>query len=279
MKRFESEYRLRPFFLDGTAGKLFALCYEPTGGARGQVLFCPPFAEEMNKSRRMTAMTARRLAANGFRVLTLDLYGTGDSAGIFDDARWQIWIDDLVVGYHWLMETGADSTVLWGTRLGASMALTVATQCRIRTGQVMLWQPVLYGAAFMTQFLRLKLAAELTGAGPKTTTADIRAAARNGEAVEVAGYALHPELIEAIDALDFRRLDVWPGVRIAWIDLGKGPHPEPGPASRKICEAWLESGIDLEISAVAGESFWTTPEITVVPELIDRTIDHLARTD
>ena len=84
---------MNPFFLVGGQGTLFAIYYPPAAGVprRDGVLYVPPFAEEMNKSRRLVALQARRLAAAGFGVLVPDLYGTGDSAGDFAEARWSIW--------------------------------------------------------------------------------------------------------------------------------------------------------------------------------------------
>jgi hypothetical protein len=46
----------------------------------------PPFAEEMNKSRRMIAEVGRRLEGSGVGMLLVDLFGTGDSEGEFAQA-------------------------------------------------------------------------------------------------------------------------------------------------------------------------------------------------
>ena len=76
------------FFLDMEPGQRFCLFHPPAGTCRGAALYVPPFGEEMNKSRRMAALQARALAAAGFGVLQLDLYGCGDSSGEFAEARW-----------------------------------------------------------------------------------------------------------------------------------------------------------------------------------------------
>lgn len=47
---------------------------------RGSIVYIHPFAEEMNKSRRMAALQARALTLAGFAVLQLDLIGCGDEA-------------------------------------------------------------------------------------------------------------------------------------------------------------------------------------------------------
>jgi len=76
-----------PFFLETEKGKLFAVSYLPNStnqvatapSYEGAVLFIPPFADEMNKTRQLVAQQARQLAEHNFAVLILDLYGTGDS--------------------------------------------------------------------------------------------------------------------------------------------------------------------------------------------------------
>ncbi|HEY9550049.1 MAG TPA: hypothetical protein VIR45_11165, partial [Kiloniellaceae bacterium] len=82
--------------LDGPAGPLFAVHHAAAPASRQGLglVYLPPFAEEMNRSRRMAALQARRLAALGVDDLLLDPFGTGDSAGDFGDARWEIWRED-----------------------------------------------------------------------------------------------------------------------------------------------------------------------------------------
>ena len=115
---------IEAFFLPGSQGAIFAIYHPPASGVieRGGVLYAPPFAEEMNKARRMAALQARRLAAAGFGVLIPDLYGCGDSGGDFAEARWDIWRDDLSRCRDWLRGRGHHRLVLWGLRLGALLA-------------------------------------------------------------------------------------------------------------------------------------------------------------
>jgi hypothetical protein len=57
----------RPFFLDTPDGQRFCLFHPPGAPCRGAVVYVHPFAEEMNRSRRMAALQARALAAQGVR--------------------------------------------------------------------------------------------------------------------------------------------------------------------------------------------------------------------
>ncbi|HEX3544845.1 MAG TPA: alpha/beta hydrolase, partial [Candidatus Acidoferrum sp.] len=120
------------FFLSGTAGNLFAMYYPPkeTDADPGDVLYVPPFAGEMFASRNLIAAVARNLASAGMGVLTVDLFGCGDSDGDFSDARWEIWRDDLAAAVAWLQEQGRDRLILWGLRLGALLAMDFAARSR-----------------------------------------------------------------------------------------------------------------------------------------------------
>src|SRR3546814_14337350 len=82
---------MEALFIDGPAWRLFAIHHAAAPHCRQGLglVYLPPFAEEMNRSRRMAALQARALAALGIDVLLLDLFGTGDSAGDFRDARWR----------------------------------------------------------------------------------------------------------------------------------------------------------------------------------------------
>ena len=150
----------QPFFLQGSRGKLFALHYLPQKDNRAgkHVLFVPPFAEEMNKARRMVAVQSRELSQRGIGVLVLDLFGTGDSEGDFADARWEIWQNDLSRALRWLREGTGEEIVLLGLRLGALLAMELVAKETKGVSSVILWQPISDGKRAMTQFLRLRTA-------------------------------------------------------------------------------------------------------------------------
>src|SRR6218665_17582 len=112
---------MHPFFLDAADGGQRYCIHPPAQGSvkRGQMLYLHPFAEEMNKTRRMAALQARALAQAGFEVLQLDLLGCGDSAGDFGDASWQGWLDDVHLACAWLQSQPRPAPLwLWGLRAG-----------------------------------------------------------------------------------------------------------------------------------------------------------------
>lgn len=77
-------------------GSRFRIVTQPAEGRfAGTVVWVHAFAEEMNKTRRMSALMARLFAGDGWRVVQKDLSGCGDSAGDFSEASWAAWLDDV----------------------------------------------------------------------------------------------------------------------------------------------------------------------------------------
>ncbi len=261
---------LQPFFLDAHPGRRFCVFYPAIGTCRGSVLYVHPFAEEMNKSRRMAALQARALAASGISVLTLDCYGCGDSSGDFREARWDIWKADIAAGVAWLRQRTAAPISMWGLRLGALLMLDVANSSDQPFERLVLWQPVLSGRTFLTQFLRLRLASDmLNGTGEKPSVQGLRERLAAGETLEIAGYELASPLATALDGLELADLGL-PGTPHEWLEIGDGPQT---PATTQVIEAWTKRGILVRNQRLQGEPFWQTQEITECPELIVRTTE------
>ena len=266
----------QPFFLEGGPGPLFCLLFAPAPEKtpRGAFLYLPPFAEEANRSRRMAVLQARRLAARDWAVLLLDPFGTGDSAGEFCEARWDLWLADAARAADWLAACWPDRrTILWGLRLGALLAADLAAREAGRFSRLLFWQPVLRGDRFMAQFLRLRTAAAMA-TGEKESGEALRARLAAGEILEVAGYELAPDLVAAIEELRLEGLlPRLGGCTIDWLELAAaGSEPTLAPASRRLLDAQRAGGSPrLTCEAVAGEPFWTIQEITLAPELLNAT--------
>jgi len=259
-----------PLFLARPDGARFALFHAPAGACRAAVLYLHPFAEEMNRARRMAALQSRALAAHGVAVLQLDLHGCGDSSGDFADASWDGWLDDVAHAVDWLRARCGVPVTLWGLRLGALLGLEHA-QRDPAIASLLLWQPVLGGAAHLTQFLRLRVAGDMLGnAAGGATTAALRTALAGGETLEVAGYRLSPALALGMESSDGAALI--PHCPVHWIDMTTTPERGPAPASLRVVDAWRAAGVAVDLQQVSGEPFWATQEVATCPALIDATL-------
>ncbi len=235
------------------------------------MVYIHPFAEEMNKSRRMAALQSRAFAAAGYAVLQIDLFGCGDSSGDFSEASWELWKQDVALGVRWIGERAAGEVTLWGLRLGALLALDAARVCNPTPVGFVLWQPILSGEALLTQFLRLRLASEMLSEGSaKTGVRELRAQLASGASLEIAGYTLAPQLTVPMGGL--RLLDLEPQGRVVhWLEVVAEPGRELSPAARRVADAWVLGGARLGVQCVPGQPFWSTVETTECPALIAAT--------
>jgi exosortase A-associated hydrolase 2 len=263
-----------PFFLKAGIGERFCLYHSPEGSTqiRGAFVYVHPFAEEMNKSRRMAALQARAFAKAGFAVLQIDLFGCGDSSGEFGEASWELWKDDVLAASSWLEARTGIVASLWGLRLGALLVLDVAATSNRNLDGLLLWQPVINGEQFLTQFLRMRLAGDMLGNGQEQSggTQEMRKRMVTGESLEIAGYELAPALAASIDGLKAADLMVT-SMPVHWFELvADNGRPMP-PAAVRVAEAWEERGVDLHRHLVPGKPFWSSQEIEECPALLEET--------
>ena len=231
----------------------------------------------MNKARRMAALQSRRLAAEGWSVLQVDLHGCGDSAGEFTEARWQTWIEDVRAALGWLRFRVHGPLSLWALRLGVPLACDVARDSALGLERLVLWQPVVAGEQFLVQFLRLRLAGEMLAGGSATTALrELRTQLAQGRSLEIAGYELHPQLAEAIARQDLLR--TVPAVkRVHWLEVAAEPGALLRPPSRRVVEAWARQAVAVDKAVVAGDPFWATIEIAECETLLAATSEALRR--
>lgn len=261
------------------AGERLYLYHRPAAAAaRSAVLFVHAFAEEMNKSRRMAAQTARALATAGHAVLQVDLAGCGDSSGDFRDASWDAWLDDARQALAWLSarHPGA-APVLWGHRAGCLIASALAQE---RAADLLLWQPPATGKTLLQQFMRLKLAAGLgvdaesgEPAGGAELMRAMRATWQRGGVVNIAGYDVPAALASGFEAAALRPPPE--PRRVAWLEVSPRDSAELLPGSAVTVERWRSAGHDVQARAVGGPSFWQTVEIEDAPALVAATVEAL----
>jgi exosortase A-associated hydrolase 2 len=264
---------LEAAFIDGSRGRLFVLLRGPVG-ATSTVLVVPPFAEEMNKARRMVTETAQALARRGIASLCVDLFGTGDSDGDLTQASWEGWIDDLATADEWCRRSHElPITRVLAIRLGCALAVAYAARRTQPLDRWVFWQPVLDGTRYMDQFLRLKLASSLLGQGSRRTVADLRREIEDSGAVEIAGYALSTHLLAEIDRVRLERVDTrW---SLHWFELVRDAESPVPVAAAKLIDNLRSQGAEVHLSTIACDPIWTSTEIVISAELAEATAQAL----
>jgi len=257
------------FFLETGRGRRFCLLTRPASDPVGTLLYLPPLAEEMNKSRRMAALAANAFASAGWAVLQIDLFGCGDSDGDFGDAGWKDWIDDVDSGWSWLCRTFDLEPWIWTLRGGSLLA----ADWMKRSGNgpnVLMWQPVTNGQQHLAQFMRLKVASEmLVESDAKNVMTRMREALKAGESVEIAGYQLSPALASGFDGAKLA-FEAGYAARCVLIEVASAGRQEASPALRMLEQRSSEAGVQVALEVVPGTAFWQTQEIEVVPALIEK---------
>ena len=149
------------FFVNKSGHKLFGVLFTPDGESKAKgVIICQPIADERCRAKRILVNQARLLCHNGCHVLIFDYFGEGDSEGNFEETSQTTRVSDICDGIQFLKEaSGVTDIGILGLRMGASLALLALQQ--INLSFCVLWEPVIDGYAYMQNWLRINLAAQL----------------------------------------------------------------------------------------------------------------------
>jgi len=269
-----------PFFNTVSGRRIFSLLHSSLSDVveKKALLVCPPFADEMNKSRHILTQLSSQLNQKHCDVLLVDLYGTGDSEGELIDATWEKWCEDIINGMHWLKAEGYQSISLLGVRLGALLVADVLSREGDLIDNVILWQPVSNGELAMKQFLRLRTASQMMeeGSANKSAKELLEALNRDGS-IEVAGYDLSFVLFDRVRSLKLKSfVDALKKKKCWWLDVVAERGGEPTPASKRVCKELQEGGVSIKLFTAEGEPFWSTIELGYADELVSKTVDAMS---
>lgn len=242
----------------------------PSGYERS-ILYVHPFAGEMLASKHMIATLARRLSSAGIGVLTVDLFGCGDSSGDFSEARWEIWKEDLACAVRWLQEQGCARIGLWGLRLGALLAMDFAAHSDDAYDRILLWQPVVRGDRMMDQFFRMNFVPDKGNqdTANRLASQDLRRSLKRGELVEADGYGVACELIVAIDRLALAPFGNSISAPIHWLEIATRIDHHPDSPSLAVVEEWRRQGKQVKLSNAVAAPFWLFPYSAEARGLVD----------
>ena len=124
---------------------------QPRGTA---VLLCNPFGEEASRVHRTYRVLATQLERAGYAGLRFDYSGTGDSLGESSEATIDAWVGDIVTAAERLRAvSGATRIAVIGLRLGAALAMLASARGDLRARHLLLWDPVVDGAAYLRELI------------------------------------------------------------------------------------------------------------------------------
>jgi pimeloyl-ACP methyl ester carboxylesterase len=116
------------------------------------VLLCNPFGEEASRAHRMFRVLATQLERAGYAALRFDYSGTGDSLGESQAATVDAWVGDVAIAADRLRSaSGAARLAVVGLRFGATLATLAGARGDLRLRHLVLWDPVVDGAAYIRE--------------------------------------------------------------------------------------------------------------------------------
>ena len=243
------------------------------GGQRA-VILVPPFAEEMNRSRRMYVLCARLLANSGTHAVLFDFSGTGDSSGEWGQFSYNDWMGDIKHVYTHC-SSFADNVSFIALRFGALILSDVISQSNIDVDRCIFWDPIENGEILIRQLIRIKIAAAMAVESKKLTTKEILADIESVGYLESGGYKISKSLIDDINSKRLSDLleSVLNYIEFDWMQLGKYAEAIKQWLPNSIVEKNLSQAQrnNIVMHPVNDVKFWMQQEVTIAPELLRET--------
>jgi exosortase A-associated hydrolase 2 len=263
---------LEGHFLPCEQGNIFITQFSVMLGDTA-ILCLPPLFEELNLSRAVIAKQAQRFSAHNLPCFVMDYFGTGDSEGELEQANIDIWLQNIVTTSKWLEQRGVKNIIIWGVRFGSLLVLAYQ---QLIVGQLPItyqlhWKPILNGRQYLAQFLRIKQTKDMlqsqhiSFSGENSSKENWRERILLGETIEVAGYKVSTDLFVQVEQLSVNQ-KLQTLSPILWCELASN---KPSPVLEKLLLGIDSSQISLH--CVPSQSFWQTPEVFDVPELVSTT--------
>ncbi len=239
---------MTPFMLRDALqqGHRFCIHHAPDNEPRALVLHAHALAHEMHFARPTSARAARALAAAGFAVLQIDMFGCGDSSGEFEDASFEAWQQDLRAGAAWLQARHPGRPLwLWAERAAVLWAINAFDGGGSAPVRHLLWHPQPRGVDVLRQLLRTELPAAMEqGLTAQQLRAQAEAAWAQGQAFTLGGYPISAALAHSLSATGEQCLDRnSPCIRI---DLAASPRLEDARVVQRVvggASPWLGQGL------------------------------------
>ena len=238
------------------------------------VVLVPPFAEEMNRSKRMYVLCARLLADSGIHAICFDYSGTGDSSGKWGDFEYQDWVGDVSDVYTYSTKHASEVNFI-ALRFGALVLADAILQSEITAKKCLLWDPVEKGDALTRPLVRMKIAAAMADNSKKITTQEVMDAMSNTGYIESAGYHITHSMFDEVNGkkLSDNISSIMEAMDVHWMTSGKFKQTENQWLANSLQQSDLELSKlnNLHMHAVNDVKFWMQQEVTISPQLLKLT--------
>lgn len=183
-------------YLNMRGEQVFSAHHFPSSPAARAIVMCHPLGEEKLWSHRVFVTLARDMAAAGFAVLRFDYRGEGDSDRCFEQSDLETRVEDACLAVETVRQLNRSVTdvTLIGLRFGTIVAAITATR-RNDIQRLVMWDPILDGAAYMQSVLRLNLMYQMALHRKIIENREaLVARMAAGETINVEGYELSERL-------------------------------------------------------------------------------------
>ncbi|MDE2430339.1 MAG: alpha/beta fold hydrolase [Burkholderiales bacterium] len=256
----DSAFEPRAFWFGSEANPMLGWYHPAQKNQDGEirqcgVVLCPPFGHEYMVSYRAYKHLANSLAAAGFAVCFFDYNGSGDSADAGGD-RVALWQDNIRTAATQLRTmAGVSDIALFGLRLGALLAVSVAQD--VSATALILMAPVTSGRAYVRELLALR------------SMSPIQADTHGDPAYQVTDDELTGYEFSATTRASLSKLDMLKAPRPTSPVLILSRDDISGQEA-KLANAWHSEEHTLHLSDTSGYAAMMTEDAyqTVVPELL-----------
>jgi pimeloyl-ACP methyl ester carboxylesterase len=218
--------------------------YPPQAAARAVgVVLCNPMGQEAIRAHRAYRQLANLFTKARFHVLRFDYFGTGDSAGEVAEGSPAQWIEDIGAAADELKDTaGLSRVALVGLRLGGTLA-ALAGKDRKDVDSVVLWDPVVTGAAYLKELQSMHLEYLAQEFGDDFDPAGASAS------TEVLGFPLTDTLVRGLTAADLTAMSSCSVKKAALIVS------QPGEAYQRLRARLTDLGVTVTYQEVVAEKW------------------------
>ena len=251
---------------------LYATMYEPSVEAKASILFCNPMFEERKSAGRAMTECATALCSKGFRILSFDYSGCGDSSGDFEDFSMNDWLSDITTAYNFLKSQSHSAPLgIFGLRLGGSLALQHAKELAT-CDFIVTWEAIISGKNYVEQELRKKLMKEMiTFKKNRGTRATLLEQLHNGKSLDLDGYRLTTEIYNDLCRIDLMNA---PATERSCLFLHISHTTNPSKQVTSLNDLWA-SNKNIEFDTIQMQPFWNLIGHVDCTAAINKTYDWL----